>query len=73
MAVLQFEIDRKRVEAFPRDDSLATGAAKWKYERLLQAAMYDTLANGGTFVLVVSPDKITAIQREDAEAFDVTA
>lgn len=67
-AILQFEIDRKRVDAYERDCSLAEGSPKWKYRRLLQHALYDTLINGGTFVLVVSDDKITAVQRPDAEA-----
>jgi len=66
-AVLQFEINRKRVKDYPRDDSLTTGSAKWKYEMLLKLALFDTLANGGTFVVVVSDDKITAVQRSDAE------
>jgi hypothetical protein len=69
-AILQFEIDRERVRRYPRDSSTSEGNPVWKYERLLSAAMYDTLANGGTFVLVVAPDKITAIQREDVEAFE---
>lgn len=67
MAVLQFEIDRKRVEKYPRDGSTCDGSPVWKYQRLFQAAMYDTLRNGGTFVLVVTEDKITAVQRPDAE------
>lgn len=66
-AVLQFEIDRKRVRGYPRDGSDAAGSAVWKYQRLLQAALYDTLENGGTFVVVVSEDRITAVQRTDVE------
>lgn len=66
-AVLQFEIDRERVAAYPRDSSATEGSPEWKYRRLLEAAMYDTLRNGGTFVLVVGPKKITAIQRTVAE------
>jgi len=68
-AILQLEIDRQRVAAYPRDGSLAEGGPVWKYERLLQAALYDTLRNGGTLVLIVGSDKITAIQRDDAEDF----
>lgn len=66
-AILQFEIDRKRVSGYPRDSSSADGSAANKYERLFWAAMHDTLRHGGTFVLVVSPDKITAVQRPEAE------
>lgn len=66
-AVLQFEINRKRVDNYPRDSTMAEGGPTWKYQRLLQAALYDTLKNGGTFVVVVSPEKLTAIQRTDAE------
>lgn len=66
-SVLQFEIDRARVERYPRDASTAEGSAEWKYKRLLSAAMYDTLQHGGTFVLVVGPEKITAVQRPDAD------
>lgn len=68
-AILQFEIDRKRVGDYSRDRSTAEGSAKWKYERLLRHALNDTLTNGGTFVVVVSDDKITAVQRPEAEDF----
>lgn len=67
MAVLQFEIDRKRVDGYERDSVSSEGSAKWKYQRLLRHALDDTLRNGGTFVLVVSKDKITAVQRPEAE------
>jgi len=67
-AILQFEIDRERVAKYPRDSSLAEGNPIWKYEHLLKAALFDTLHNGGTFVLIVEKDTITAVQRTTVES-----
>ncbi len=66
-AVLQFEIDRERSDGFGRDSELVTGSARWKYTNLLIQALRDTLQNGGTFVVVSTNDRVTAVQRPDAE------
>lgn len=34
---------------------------------IAKEAMEDTLANGGTFVLVVGPERVTIVQRVKAE------
>lgn len=62
-ALLQFEIDRKRwhSKSFPGDTT--TGSL----ERIIAGTAKDTLLNGGTFVLVVTEDKITMVQRDDTE------
>lgn len=68
-AVLQFEIDRKRVAAYP-DDVNSYGEnnrAAWRWRGIAHQALNDTLANGGTFVVVASPDKVTIVQRPDAD------
>lgn len=67
-AVLQFEIDRKR---WAETSSFNTAAYGEKpYDRLYamaKTAVCDTIHMGGTFVLVATPDKITMVQRPDAE------
>lgn len=64
-AVLQFEVDRKRMAGY----STEPGVEKpWhRIFNLAQCAAWDTISNGGTFVLVVTPDKITMVQRPTAE------
>jgi hypothetical protein len=69
-AALQFEIDRQRVGAYPRDTSLAEGTAEWKWRTLLRGALYDTLKHGGTFTVVVTDTTITAVQHTEALGFD---
>lgn len=69
-AVLQFEIDRRRWLNTSGHDFSANSVGEKPGERLrhmVRTAAADTLANGGTFVLVVTPDKVTMIQRPDAE------
>jgi len=68
-AVLQFEIDRKRW-----NDDASFNVAKYSsetpYDRLYamaKTAVCDTIFKGGTFVLVATDDKITMVQRPDAE------
>lgn len=69
-AVLQFEFDRKRIGGY----STAPGIEKPndRIYHIAHCAAWDTIANGGTFVLVVTADKITMVQRPDAEEFDET-
>lgn len=67
-AVLQLELDRKRLGKYP--DSPHYGEhnkGPWKWRGLLHQAVDDVLANGGTLVLVATPDKVTVVQRPDAE------
>lgn len=67
-AVLQFEMDRARLKDF----STVPGIEKPsdRIYHMAHAAAWDTIKNGGTFVLVVSPGKITMIQRPEAEDLD---
>lgn len=66
-AVLQFEFDRNRVGNM----SLTTGYDKVTVNShahdVIRGALHDTIHHGGTFVCVVAPDKITVVQRPDAE------
>lgn len=64
-AVLQFEIDRERCNGY----STQPGAERPMHRifNLAHCAAWDTISNGGTFVLVVTPDKITMVQRPTAE------
>lgn len=68
-AVLQFEIDRKRWAA-TKDVSFNGKFDEKPYDRLYnmaKTAVCDTIYNGGTFVMVVTADKITMVQRIEAE------
>lgn len=69
MAILQFEIDRKRVGSYPDDpNSMSTyKGIDYRVWSIIQSAASDTYQNGGTFVLVATADKITVVQRPDAE------
>lgn len=74
-AVLQFEIDRKRWLGTSEKD-IASKIGESQSERLhfiARTAISDTIRNGGTFVLVASTDKITMVQRKDAEDFEEPA
>lgn len=73
-AVLQFEIDRTRW-LNPNAADLVSKGGETPMERLrylASTAMRDTIRNGGTFVLVATEDKITMVQRADAETFEET-
>lgn len=65
-SVLQFEIDRKRL-----DLSTFVGMTDDSHDRRIRnignTALKDTLKHGGTFVLVVTETKITMVQRPEAE------
>jgi hypothetical protein len=69
-ALLQFEIDKNRLEGFQQfPDSQFNGVrTPGQFIFLLaKTALLDTFDNGGTFVMVVSAKKITIVQRADAE------
>lgn len=53
--VLQMEYKRKK------------SGSTYHLNSIAKEAMEDTLANGGTFVLVAGPDRVTIIQRVKAE------
>ncbi len=74
-AVLQFEIDRKRwkdtSEMFHRDPAYGNKETPMdRFYYMAKTAVCDTIYNGGTFVLVATDDKITMVQRPDAEAVE---
>jgi hypothetical protein len=71
-AVLQLEIDRKRWGETAMYGGLQTTGlnketADMRLKNLLLSTIMDTVTNGGTFVLVATADKITLVQRPDAE------
>jgi len=67
-AVLQFELDRKRVAAYPIDDSYHEGkTAPWKWRGIIHQAVNDVLENGGTLVVVADKETVTVVQRPDTE------
>lgn len=65
-AVLQFEIDRRRWNRLSIPGETSEGALS----RLASGAAIDTIKHGGTFVLVATPDKITMVQRPEADAYE---
>lgn len=66
-AILQFEINRKRLDGYP---SIGSNNSFSHIKFLVRAAIADTYTNGGTFVLVVSDETITIVQREECSDFD---
>jgi hypothetical protein len=72
-SLLQFEVDKKRLRGFANfADSQFNGfrtPTQYIY-KLASGALLDTFNNGGTFVMVVSEDKITIVQRKEAESLD---
>lgn len=67
-AVMQFEFDRSRIATMRR--------ITCRYEKenvnvhahdVIRGALEDVFDNGGTLVVVVGPEKITVVQRPDAE------
>jgi hypothetical protein len=70
-AILQFEVDRARWSdtkgtSFQSENDFVASPMARLYA-MAKTAACDTLFRGGTFVLVVSPTKITMVQRPDAE------
>lgn len=69
-AVLQFEVDKKRLREFPNFADSQYSGYSTPFQHVFQLAsnaLQDTLDNGGTFVMVVSEEKITIVQRAEAE------
>lgn len=64
-AVLQFEIDRKRWQNASMI-GVSDETPDRRLRHILLTAMMDTIKNGGTFVVVASPDAVTVVQRPDA-------
>ena len=72
-AVLQFEIDRGRWGATEGTSFQPFAFGEKPSNRLFnmaRTAVCDTILNGGTFVLVATPEKITMIQRTDTDTVD---
>jgi hypothetical protein len=70
MAVLQFEIDKKRLCGYEKFPDTQYGGSRTPFQyifKLARAALLDTFDHGGTFVMVVDKEKITIVQRSDAE------
>jgi hypothetical protein len=67
-ALLQFEVDKKRLNDFAHvSDSDGQRTPSQHVLMLARLVLRDTFENGGTFVVVVSADKITMVQRAEAE------
>lgn len=71
-AILQFEIDLRRWRASELDFASYTSSEKptGRLRYMAMTAACDTLRNGGTFVLVVTADTVTMVQRADADEPD---
>lgn len=67
-ALLQFECDRTRVSKYSSKPGLES--PNDRIYHLAHCAAWDTIQNGGTFVLVVTPEKITMVQRPEADDLD---
>ena len=70
-ALLQFEVDKSRMIKYANIDGHRT-PAQYVF-KLATTALLDTFDNGGTFVMVVSKEKITIVQRSDAADMDIKA
>ena len=70
-AVMQFEFDRKRIQAMTKTawhhENVSAKASAYD---VIRATLEDVLSNGGTFVVVVGPQKITVVQRPEAEEIE---
>ena len=70
-AVMQFEIDRARWRATDgttfNNSNGFTETSMQRVYAIAKTAVCDVIYRGGTFVIVVSPEKITMVQRPDAE------
>lgn len=67
-ALLQFECDRNRMKGYSSKPGIESPSDRIYH--IAHCAAWDTIQNGGTFVLVVTPDKITMVQRPEAESLD---
>jgi hypothetical protein len=67
-AVVQFEFDKKRLRAMTRETRrYETENVNVHAHDVIRGCLEDVFQNGGTLVVVVSPEKITVVQRPDAE------
>ena len=67
-AILQMEFDLKRFEAMKMIGTFYNGRTPAHIAcDIAQACLYDVAKNKGTLVFVVSAEKITIVQRSDAE------
>lgn len=67
-ALLQFEIDRKRLSGYA--NFFDRGGQHTPIQHIYQlanTALLDTFDNCGTLVIVVSKEKITIVQRAEAD------
>lgn len=70
-AVMQFEFDRARIRAMKRETSRVTNeTVNIHVHDVIRGALQDVLDNGGTLVLVATENKVTIVQRPDAEDLD---
>ena len=69
--VLQFEIDLKRwgeTEGTTfNPDKYSSESPSGRLYGIIKTAACDTLHNGGTLVLVVTPEKVTIVQRSEVD------
>jgi hypothetical protein len=73
-AVMQFEFDRSRVRAMSRiTERYSKTNANVTAHDVIRAALQDVFDNGGTLVVVVGEEKITVVQRPDAEDLETEA
>lgn len=69
-SVMQMEFDRARVGTMEYKfgfDKYSTGNALW---HVANGCLVDVMKNGGTLVIVVSAEKMTLVQRPDAEPLE---
>lgn len=67
-AVMQFEFDRNRVRAMTRETNRVGNTKPNAIAHdIIRAALQDVFDNGGTLVVVVGDEKMTVVQRPDAE------
>lgn len=72
-AILQLEAGQTILRRFGKSAELTYGQAHTPLQHIYNlacAALIDTCNNGGTFVMVVSDEKITLVQHDDAKDFD---
>jgi hypothetical protein len=74
-AVMQFEFDRERILAMKRKAARGTAeiTVNVSAHDVIRGALQDVFDNGGTLVVVVNTNKITVVQRPDAEELEAKA
>lgn len=70
-AVMQFEFDKRRLRAMTRETRrYETENVNTHAHDVIRGCLQDVFENGGTLVVVVSDDKMTVVQRPDAEELE---